>query len=108
MKIVDNTPYVLNFINVRGSIFLRNAMDEAERIADPKTPKKTGRMRFDKIKQVLGLHGKMRWGKDYAVYQETKQFRNYTTPGTGSHFAESTMRQLPAATHKIAKISGWS
>ena len=106
MKITDNTPMVLNFINVRASLFLRNAMDEAERISDPKTPKNRGNLRRDKIKQVLGLHGKMLWGKDYAVYQEVKQFRNYTTPGTGPHFAENAMRQLPARTQKIAKMSG--
>lgn len=107
VDIKDNTQFVLNFINIRGSIFLRNMMDEIEREADPKTPKKTGRLRMDKIKQVLGLHGKMRWGKDYAVFQEVKKFRNYTTSGTGPHYAENAMRKAPSFTQKVAKISGW-
>jgi hypothetical protein len=110
----DNTPFVLNYINIRGSIFLRNMMDEIERESDPKTPKKSGRLRMDKIKQVLGLRGKMAWGKDYAAVQElgrrkgSRPFSNYTTAGTGAHYAENAMKKTPALTQRVAKMSGWT
>lgn len=72
-------------------------------ISTPVTPKKTGRMRMDVVKQVLGLKGTVKWGKNYAVYQETRQYKRYTTPGTGSKFAENAAKKLPDSTGKIAK-----
>lgn len=48
------------------------------------------------LKQVLGLHGKVIWGKNYAGFQERKQYQNYTTAGTGPHFAENAVRTVAA------------
>ena len=75
-------------------------------ISEPKTPKKSGRLRMDVVKQVLGLAAKVVWGKKYGVYQETKRFKKYTTPGTGPHFAENAAKDLPPLTEKVAKNSG--
>lgn len=105
-KVIDNTDKIINDIEVKASIFLRNMCDEIIKISTPKTPKKTGRMRMDIVRQVLGLKGKVKWGKNYAVYQETKQFKHYTTPGTSSKFAESRALGAIKSTNSIAKSSG--
>ena len=91
---------------VRASIFLRGIADEVIKIAEPNTPSDTGRMKKDIIRQVTGLKAKIKWGKKYAIYQETTQFKQYTTPGTGPHFAENAINQAIASTNIIAKRSG--
>jgi len=105
-KVTDNTKNVFNELNQKASIFLRLMADEIISISTPKTPKKTGRMRMDINRQVLGLSGKVKWGKNYAKYQETKQFINYTTPGTSSKFAESGAKGAINETNKIARRAG--
>lgn len=105
-KITDNTTRITRDTEVKSSIFLRLMADTIVSISEPKTPKDTGRLRADVIKQVLGLSGKIIWGKDYAVYQETKQFRNYTTPGTGPRFAEDSVHQGVDKTASVAKRAG--
>jgi len=102
-KVTDNTSKIINDIESKASIFLRMISDEIIKISTPKTPKKTGRMRMDVVRQVLGLKGKVKWGKNYAVYQETKQFKNYSTPGTGPHFAEDSARESVTKTSDIAR-----
>lgn len=106
VKITDNTVAIENDISVRGSIFLRHFADEVVNISTPNTPKKTGRLRMDVIKQVLGLKGKIKWGKGYAAYQEEKQFKNYTTAGTGPNFAKNAIKQAVGNVAKIASRSG--
>jgi len=105
-KVTDNTNTVYNEISQKASIFLRNMTDEFIKISNPLTPKDTGRLRMDVTKQVLGLKGKIIWGKDYGVYQESKQFKNYTTPGTGPHFAQSGAEGCIEKTSDVAKRSG--
>lgn len=105
-KTQDNTGYVLNTLSQKASIFLRAMAEEVVNIADPKTPKKTGRLKSDVLKQVLGLKGKIVWSKEYAAIQEIKQFSKYTTPGTGPHYAENAVRETIDKTQKIAKSSG--
>lgn len=102
-KINDNTNEVLKGIEQNASIFLRLMADKIVSISTPKTPKKTGRLRLDVVKQVLGLNGKIKWGKNYAIYQETKQFKNYTTPGTGPNYAEDSVKEGVGETVTIAK-----
>ena len=105
-KITDNTNNVVNQLSQKASIFLRLMADEIINISTPITPKKTGRLRMDVVKQVLGLKGKVMWGKKYGVYQETKLFKNYTTPGTSYKFAETGARKSIDSTQKIAQRSG--
>ena len=105
-KVTDNTKNIYNQLQVKSSIFLRNMADEFIKISTPLTPKKTGRLRMDVVKQVLGLKGKIKWGKNYGKYQETKQFKNYTTAGTGPHFAESGASGCVKKTAEVAKRSG--
>lgn len=104
--IVDRTSSVISTIQQRGSVFLRNVAEEIVSESTPRTPKKTGQLRRDILKQVLGLKGKVVWNKRYASIQETKQFRNYTTPGTGPKFAENAVRKVVGKANVIAKRSG--
>lgn len=106
LKITDYIPTIKANTAQRASIFLRMAAEELQKSSHDRTPKKTGRLRADVVKQVLGLHGKVVWGKNYSARQETTQFRNYTTAGTGSKFAENAAKALPDKTMKIAKSSG--
>lgn len=106
MEIRDNTDQITNNITQKSNIFLRLMADKIVNISTPKTPKKTGRLRMDINKQVLGLNGKIKWGKGYAKIQEVKQFKNYTTPGTGPHFAENAVNEGVKETSKIAKQAG--
>lgn len=105
-KIFDNTKNVGNTVTQRASIFLRNVADDVIRNAEPKTPKREGYLRRSVVKQVLGLNGAVKWNKEYAAKMETKQFRNYTTPGTGPHYAEDAVKKSVGNTRVIAKQSG--
>lgn len=103
MKISDYTPKVQSDISQRGSLFLRFMTDEVLKISTPVTPKDKGNLRRDVLKQVLGLSGKIAWQKNYAAFQEDRQYRNYTTPGTGPHFAEDSVKKAINNTEVIAK-----
>lgn len=105
-KVTDNTSSTFTGLQQKASIFLRLISEQIVNDAEPNTPKKSGRMRMDVVKQVLGLSGKIKWGKNYAVYQETKQFKNYTSPGTGPHFAQNAAEGSINKTGDIAKKAG--
>ena len=108
MKVIvkNNMPKIQNDKKLKSSIFLRALTDEVVTTSTPKTPMRTGRLRMDVVKQVLGLKGKIVWGKNYAIYQESKQYRNYTTPGTGPHFAENSVKEVVRNSESIAKKVG--
>jgi hypothetical protein len=114
-RITDNTPQVTSLKLQQSSIFLRSAAEEIVSISTPNTPEKSGRLRADVLKQVLGLKGKIEWRKNYAQYQErgsradgSHVVRNYTTPGTGPNFAENAVKIVVAKTGLIAKRVGLS
>lgn len=90
----SNTIQVKNEVHTRAAIVLRSILDDVDKTADRRTPKETGLLRRNKFKQVLGLKGTIRWNQRYAVFQEDKQYRNYTTPGTGPHFAENAVEEV--------------
>lgn len=102
----DNTGQVEQEILLKASLFLRVIADEIVKISEPHTPKKSGRLRMDTNRSVQGLHGRVKWGKNYAIYQETKQFKNYTTPGTGPHYAENAVKEAVKQTGWIARKVG--
>lgn len=106
VKITDNTRTITNDTKSKSSIFLRLMADEIVAIALPKTPKKMGNLRRDILKQVLGLSGKIVWGKNYAAKQEVTQFKRYTTPGTGPHYAENSVNAGVTRTTSVAKKAG--
>ncbi len=106
VRITDNHPKIQNDTSQKASIFLRQVADKIVTISTPNTPMKTGELRRGVLKQVLGLKGTIKWQKDYAVYQEDKQHKNYTTPGTGPHFALNAVTEAVKDTGIIANRSG--
>ena len=99
VKIVDLTPTLINQSKSQTSLGIRLMLEDIARLSFPITPKKEGNLRSNVLKQVLGQTGTIVWLKEYAVFQEEKQYRNYTTAGTGPHFAEkSVMRVVGNAT----------
>jgi len=104
--IKDHTEDIKGATKQKASIFLREMADEMIIISTPSTPKDTGRMRMDVVKSVLGLNGKVKWGKNYSAIMEEKQFKNYTTAGTGPHFARDAAERLPGRTKTIAQRVG--
>jgi hypothetical protein len=106
VKVTDNTKQINSNTKQRASVFLRSFADEVVSTSTPKTPKDTGDLRNNVLKQVLGLSGKIQWEMRYAIYQENKQYRNYTTAGTGPHFAEDSVKKTAKKTSQIAKRVG--
>lgn len=103
VRITDNTPRIKISTAQSASLFLRMFGDEVLRLSTPKTPKNLGNLRRDTRVKVLGLNGKIEWRKKYAAYQEVKQYANYTTPGTGPHFAEDSVKQALNKSDAIAR-----
>lgn len=106
VKVTDNTPAVKIALQQKASIFLRLMAEKMIDISTPKTPKRTGRLRMDVLKQVLGLKGKVVWAKGYAAILEEKQFKNYTTADTNKDFAKNAAKKLPGLTSEVGKKSG--
>lgn len=106
VKVIDNSPQIRNSTTQKLNIFLRLMTDEIVNDSTRGTPKRKGNLRQDIVKQVLGLGATIIWGKNYAARQELTQFRNYTTPGTGPHFAENAVRGGANKLVKIAKQAG--
>lgn len=73
---------------VSTSLFLRFLLDYVHKVSGPITPRDKGDLTRDVLKTVSGKKGVIQWRKEYAIFQEDKQHMNYTTPGTGSKFAE--------------------
>lgn len=94
VKYTDNTAKI-NTDTVKGvNLAIRFMLDAIDKNAFYNTPKRLGNLRRDITKTVLGHQGTIVWGKKYAIYQETKQYANYTTPGTGPHYAENAVKKV--------------
>lgn len=86
VKIKDDMPAIGAKMSANIPIALRYILQDIHRTANPITPKDTGDLRMNVLKEVSGTRGKIVWQQKYAIYQGRKQFRNYTTPGTGPNF----------------------
>lgn len=94
VRVVDNTVKIKFQMDTGVNLALRLMLNDIEKTAFKNTPKNKGNLRRDILKTVVAKKGTIIWGKNYAVYQETKQFKNYTTPGTGPHFAERAVKKV--------------
>jgi hypothetical protein len=103
VKYTDNTSQIMARIRRGTNIGLRQVAEEIFRVADPKTPKKHGNLRRDKIIRVLGLQAILQWDKKYAALQEDTQYRHYTTEGTGPYFAANAVREVIPRSGRILK-----
>jgi hypothetical protein len=96
VSVHDNTPQVRADINRKIPLALRFMLDAIDKLSTPKTPKNLGDLRNNKLKQVLGLHAVIQWRQRYAAIQEDKQHKNYTTAGTGPHYAQNAVKAVVA------------
>lgn len=94
VKIKDNTVKIIVNTDSNINLALRKMLDDIDKEAMPKTPRKTGELRKDILKSVIGKKGKIKWGMNYALYQEKKLFSHYTTAGTGPHYAENAVNKV--------------
>jgi hypothetical protein len=92
VEVTDNTTAFEADVSQKTNVFLRLLLDAIDRKAEAKTPKRKGDLRRNKLKQVLGTQATITWKQDYAAAQEDRQHRNYSTPGTGAHFAENAVK----------------
>lgn len=103
VKVIDYTQKVINNTTQNAGIFLRMLAEDVIRTSTPNTPMKTGLLRRNTSKEVLGLKARIKWLVHYAIYQENKQFTNYTTPGTGPHFAENAVNKVASEAESIMR-----
>ena len=90
-KIIDNTSSIKATNNANIPLALRFMLENTHSLARPNTPKDTGDLRENVMKTVVGRRGIISWRMEYAIYQENNQYTNYTTTGTGPHFAENAV-----------------
>lgn len=105
VRVEDYSSRLLASFRQSGAMALRTVVDEIERESRPNTPKDKGDLRNNVVKSVLGLRAKIMWRQNYAIFQEEKQYSNYTTPGTGPHFAENAVRKVVERSNNILKRS---
>lgn len=96
VNIKDNTAKLVLDTQRNSTLAIRFLLDEIHDQSTPKTPKKTGMLRSNVLKVVTGSHGFIRWGQEYASRLESKQFKNYTTAGTGSKYAQNAVKRVIA------------
>lgn len=112
VKIDDRTPLVLSNMDRVKNLAVRFAADDVVRVSRKITPYSGaiksqggksltggGHLRNDIVIKVNGGKARIKWGKNYAAIQEEgvtwgKKIKNYTTPGTGPHFAEKSIKKI--------------
>ena len=94
VRVVSNVARINAESDISLSMALRFMAEDVQRISEPFTPKLSGDLRRRVIKQVLGKTATITWDTEYAAYQEDIQHVNYTTPGTGPHFAENAVKEV--------------
>lgn len=106
VKFQSNIPYLKSANERNLSLALRFMTDAITEEAYYKTPKRKGNLRNDVLKQVLGKHGIIIWQKEYARRQEERLHQNYTTPGTGPHFAENAVKKVVERSDQYFRKAG--
>lgn len=112
VKITDNTPRLLTNSQRVANLAVRFAADDVLKFARKKTPYSGsiksqggksltggGHLRDDTVIKVNGGKARIKWGAHYAAIQEDgvtwgKKIKNYTTPGTGAHYAENAIDKV--------------
>ena len=97
----DNIDSIVSKVNVGKSLMLRQMGEDFYRLSQPITPMKTGNMRQNVLRQVDGDTVHVTWMEDYSLFQNNprRPMRNYTTPGTNSHFIENTIPKITDEEH---------
>ena len=103
VKIEDNTTKIILSTSRQANLAIRYMLDDIHSISNPLTPRQFGGLRRNVLKSVIGLKGKITWGQKYASIQETKQFQNYSTSGTGPQYAETGARAVAKSPRNAMK-----
>lgn len=93
VKITDNSAQIMFDTQNKISIINRLLIEDIHFRSVPVTPMKTGDLRLKVRKSNEGMSSTISWVAPYATYQESKQYRNYTTAGTGPHFAKKSVQK---------------
>lgn len=111
VKIRNNSKTVNRAMNSKCKMASRLILEDIHRTANKTTPYKAGDLREQVSKRIEGSDGVIEWRQPYAAYQErgsradgSHQVRNYTTPGTGPHFAAKAVEEV--VNNNIAKYFG--
>lgn len=86
VTVTDNTPNIGAKMSANIPIALRFILEDVHREANPITPRDTGDLRTNVLKEVSGHKGTIAWNQNYAIFPGRKQYTNYTTSGTGPYF----------------------
>ena len=101
VKFNSNIPAVKDAYGIKANNALNAAANDLMSGSLRTTPMKTGKLRANRKKNVLGI-GKIQviWSSAYAAVQEAgirrgaRAFRHYTTPGTGAHFVSRKVEDI--------------
>lgn len=111
----DNTARVQTDVDNAIGITLRLMLEgihEKSNLITPMRPAPVGgTLRAEVLKTMEGNNvGKIKWYAPYAWYQErgytTGPVRNYSTPGTTSHFAEKSVKEVAKNMSHYARLGG--
>lgn len=96
-----NAQVIGDRIDNRFDVALQQIGESVIRSANPNTPKKTGKLRASAhVTKTGGKQVSVAWEEPYAQPQEEgiasngAPIRNYTTPGTGAHFAQNAIDKV--------------
>lgn len=90
----DNTAMVSFDVNRAAALGVRMMLDGVYKESYNFTPKRFGDLRNNVLISVVNTTGTITWSQQYAQYVEDKQFKHYTTPGTGPHFARNAVSKV--------------
>lgn len=113
-EVEDHTFEVQSDIKNALGLTIRLALEDIHRRSNPVTPLRDNGLRTSVLKTMPSLdRGVIEWRVPYASYQErgmradgTHVVTHYTTPGTGSGFAENSVKQTMQHFDEIAKQGG--
>lgn len=94
VKVEDNTASIKASMKSQLPLAMRFMLQDIQTESEPKTPKDKGLLRANVKRIVKANRGEITWGQKYAIYQEKKRYKRYTTMGTGPGFAESSVRKV--------------
>lgn len=96
-----NAQVIGDRIDNQFGVALQQIGEDVIRSANPNTPKKTGRLRTSAhLTKEGNKQVSVEWSAPYAEKQEKgisskgTPIQNYTTPGTGAHFAQNAIDEV--------------
>lgn len=97
----NNSRAVIQAMNSKCKMANRLLLEDIHRRANKTTPFRAGDLREQVSKRVEEMDGIIVWQQPYAAYQErgsradgSHVVRNYTTPGTGPHYAANAVEEV--------------